>query len=75
MIVKIGELAQQANGSCLVQYGETTVLATAVLGPSAGEGMNYFPLSVEYEEKFYAAGKLKVPVLLKERLDQQMRLC
>ncbi len=59
MIVKIGELAQQANGSCLVQYGETTVLATAVLGSSAGEGMNYFPLSVEYEEKFYAAGKIK----------------
>jgi len=59
MIVKTGELAQQANGSCLVQYGETTVLATAVLGSGDGEGMNYFPLSVEYEEKFYAAGKIK----------------
>jgi len=59
MIVKVGELARQANGSCLVQYGETTVLATAVLGTGDGEGVNYFPLSVEYEEKFYAAGKIK----------------
>ncbi len=59
MIVKVGELAQQANGSCLVQYGETTVLATAVMGSGDGEGMGYFPLSVEYEEKFYAAGKIK----------------
>lgn len=59
MIVKIGELANQTNGSCLVQYGETTVLATAVLGSGDGEGTNYFPLSVEYEEKFYAAGKIK----------------
>ncbi|MCF7906966.1 polyribonucleotide nucleotidyltransferase [Patescibacteria group bacterium] len=59
MIVKIGDLANQANGSCLVQYGETTVLATAVLAPSGREGVDYFPLSVEYEEKFYAAGKIK----------------
>jgi polyribonucleotide nucleotidyltransferase len=59
MIVKVGDLANQANGSCLVQYGETTVLATAVLAPSGREGVDYFPLSVEYEEKFYAAGKIK----------------
>jgi polyribonucleotide nucleotidyltransferase len=59
MTIKVGDLANQANGSCLVQYGETTVLATAVLGPAGGEGMDYFPLSVEYEEKFYAAGKIK----------------
>ncbi len=59
MIVKIGEVAGQANGSCVVQYGETTVLATAVLGSSQREGVDYFPLSVEYEERFYAAGKIK----------------
>ena len=59
MIVKVGEVANQANGSCVVQYGETTVLATAVLGSSQREGVDYFPLSVEYEERFYAAGKIK----------------
>jgi len=59
MIVKIGEVANQANGSCVVQYGETTVLATVVLGSSQKEGVDYFPLSVEYEERFYAAGKIK----------------
>ena len=58
LVVKIGEMAEQANGSCLVQYGETTVLATAVLG-GEGKELDYFPLSVEYEEKFYAAGKIK----------------
>ena len=59
MIVKVGEVANQANGSCVVQYGETTVLATAVLGSSQREAVDYFPLSVEYEERFYAAGKIK----------------
>jgi polyribonucleotide nucleotidyltransferase len=58
LIVKIGDLARQSNGSCVVQYGETTVLATAVLGAEEKE-LDYFPLSVEYEEKFYAAGKIK----------------
>ena len=56
--VTIGQLAQQANGSCLVQYGETVVLATAVLGKEK-EGMDYFPLMINYEERFYAAGKIK----------------
>lgn len=58
LIVKIGELAKHANGSCVVQYGETTVLATAVMGKEEKE-LDYFPLSVEYEERFYAAGKIK----------------
>lgn len=59
LIVKTGEVAGQANGSCTVQYGETTVLATAVMGDKEQEGMDYFPLMVEYEERFYAAGKIK----------------
>ena len=58
LIVKTGEVAGQANGSCVVQYGETTVLATAVLGEEEKE-LDYFPLSVDYEEKFYAAGRIK----------------
>ena len=57
LVVKVGELAQQANGSVLVQYGDTTILATAVLGNVTPR--DYFPLSVDYEEKYYAAGKIK----------------
>jgi len=56
--VELGRLAQQTNGSALVTYGQTTVLATAVLGKSKSE-KTYFPLTVDYEERFYAAGKIK----------------
>ncbi|MDP2664051.1 MAG: polyribonucleotide nucleotidyltransferase [bacterium] len=51
-------LAEQASGSVLLQYGETTVLATAVMSKAEREGIDFFPLTVEYEEKFYAAGKI-----------------
>lgn len=57
--VEIGKLAQQAQGSCTVSYGETVVLATAVTSPDVREGIDYFPLMVDYEEKLYAAGKIK----------------
>ena len=59
LFVEIGRLAGQANGSCRVQYGETTVLATATVAKEPKEGAGYFPLSVDYEEKYYAAGKIK----------------
>ena len=52
------KLAEQASGSVLLQYGETTVLATAVMSRTEREGIDFFPLTVEYEEKFYAAGKI-----------------
>ncbi len=51
------DLAPQTNGSVLVQYGETTVLANATMGEER-EGLDYFPLTVEYSEKFYAVGKI-----------------
>lgn len=57
--VEIGELAQQANGSVLLHFGDSTVLATAVINPKAKEHCDYLPLTVEYEEKLYAAGKIK----------------
>lgn len=57
LTVKAGKLAQQANGSVVVQYGETTILATAVLGDVTPK--DYFPLSVDFEERYYAAGKIK----------------
>ncbi len=56
--VRITNWAEQASGSCLVQMGETQVLANVVMSPVEREGMDYFPLTVEYEEKFYAAGKI-----------------
>lgn len=49
---------EQASGSCLVQMGETEVLVTATMSPFEREGIDFFPLTVEYEEKFYAAGKI-----------------
>jgi polyribonucleotide nucleotidyltransferase len=59
LFIEIGRLAGQANGSCLVRYGETTILATATMARESKVGVNYFPLSVDYEEKYYAAGKIK----------------
>jgi len=57
--VQIGRLALQAHGSCTVQYGDTVVLATAVEGMEPRDAIDYFPLMVDYEEKLYAAGKIK----------------
>jgi len=57
--VELGQLAQRANGSVLVSYGDTVLLATAVMGDKDREEVNYLPLSVEYEERLYAAGKIK----------------
>ena len=54
----ISNLAEQSSGNVLVQYGDTMVLATAVMSDSAREGIDFFPLTVEYEERFYAAGKI-----------------
>jgi polyribonucleotide nucleotidyltransferase len=52
------DLTSQANGSVLLKFGETAILVTAVMGQRENSGMNYFPLSVEFEEKFYAAGAI-----------------
>lgn len=56
--VELNNWAEQASGSALVQLGDTTVLATAVMSPQLREGGDFFPLTVDYEEKFYAAGKI-----------------
>ncbi len=59
LIVETGKFAGQANGSCTVRYGDTLVLGTAVMSGNIREGIDYFPLMVDYEEKLYAAGKIK----------------
>ena len=56
--VEISDLADQANGSVLVRYGETVVFGTACISKNKREGIDFFPLTVDYEEKFYAAGKI-----------------
>lgn len=57
--VEVGKLAPQANGSVRVKYGDTVVLATAVMSSKPREGVNFLPLVVDYEEKLYAAGRIK----------------
>ena len=56
--VDINRVGKQANGCAFMQYGETTVLCTATASEKPREGIDFFPLSVEYEEKLYAVGKI-----------------
>ncbi len=56
--IEVSQLAEQTNGSVLARLGDTMVLATAVMSKRQKAGADYLPLSVEYEEKFYAAGKI-----------------
>jgi polyribonucleotide nucleotidyltransferase len=58
LILEVGEVANQANGAVLVWYGETVVLVTAVAAPEMREGIDFVPLTVDYREKAYAAGKI-----------------
>ncbi len=55
--VEIGKVGKQANGCAFMQYGDTTVLCTATASAKPRDGIDFFPLSVEYGEKFYAVGK------------------
>ena len=56
--VETGKYGQQANGSCIVRCGETVVMVNVTMAEKAREGMDFFPLSVDYEEKMYAVGKI-----------------
>ncbi|MFT5036595.1 MAG: polyribonucleotide nucleotidyltransferase [Candidatus Azotimanducaceae bacterium] len=58
LIAEFTDLTEQANGSVILRYGETAILVTAVMSSRENEGLPYFPLSVEFEEKFYAAGQI-----------------
>jgi polyribonucleotide nucleotidyltransferase len=56
--LKTGRMARQADGSVVAQYGDTVVLATAVSSKTAKEGIDFFPLTIDYQEKAYSAGKI-----------------
>ncbi|HCA31082.1 MAG TPA: polyribonucleotide nucleotidyltransferase [Ruminococcaceae bacterium] len=58
LVVETGKVAQLANGSCLIRYGETAVLCAVTASEKPREGIDFFPLSVDYEEKLYAVGKI-----------------
>lgn len=56
--VETGKIAQLANGSCLVRYGETVILCAVTMSAKPRDGVDFFPLSVDYEEKLYSVGKI-----------------
>ena len=58
MTAEFTDLAEQANGSVILRYGDTAVLATAVMSARTRDDIDYFPLTVDYEERFYAAGAI-----------------
>jgi polyribonucleotide nucleotidyltransferase len=58
LIIETGQMARQSDGSVVVKYGDTIVLATAVASKTAREGLDFFPLTIDYQEKTYAAGKI-----------------
>ena len=58
LVLEFGEMAQQANGSVLVRYGDTVVLATATMSKEPRQGIDFFPLLVDYEERMYSVGKI-----------------
>ena len=58
LVLETGKIARQADGAIIAKLGETVVIATAVGAKKLNEGQDYFPLSVNYQEKYYAAGKI-----------------
>ncbi|MFA5830194.1 MAG: polyribonucleotide nucleotidyltransferase [Candidatus Paceibacterota bacterium] len=58
MVAQFTDLADQTNGSVIMRYADTTVLATAVIGGEEREGIDYLPLTVDFEDRFYASGKI-----------------
>ena len=58
LVVETGKMAQLTNGHCLVRYGDTVVMVNVTASRSPREGVDFFPLSVDYEEKLYSVGKI-----------------
>src|SRR5579872_7250144 len=56
--LEVGRVGFRTSASVLARYGDTVVLGTAMVSPQVIQGLDYFPLSIDYEEKFYAAGKI-----------------
>lgn len=72
LVLQTGTLAKQTNGSVLVKYGDTYVLCTVVAEKIPKEGLDFVPLTIDYQEKAYSAGKIPGGFFLKERGNQQI---
>ena len=66
LVIETGKMAQLANGHCLVRYGDTVVMVNVTASRSPREGVDFFPLSVDYEEKMYSVGKIPGSFLRRE---------
>lgn len=66
LVVETGKMAQLSNGSCLVRYGETVTLVNATMSSNPREGIDFLPLSIDYEERLYAVGKIPGSFLKRE---------
>jgi polyribonucleotide nucleotidyltransferase len=67
LTLETGKMARQAHGATVITYGDTKVLCTAVSASKMREGQDFFPLTVNYQEKFYAAGKIPGSFFRRER--------
>ncbi len=72
LVIETGRFAKQANGSVMVTYGDTMVLVTAVASKKPNTTLDYFPMSVEYKERAFAAGKIPGG-FFKGKADQQKK--
>ena len=76
LVVETGKYAELANGSALVRYGDTVVLATATASQKPRDGIDFFPLSVDFEERLYSVGKIPGSFLRREgRPSEKAILC
>ena len=66
LVVETGKMAQLANGACLVRYGDTVVHVAVTAAAKPRDGVDFFPLSVDYEEKLYSVGKIPGSYLKRE---------
>ena len=71
LTVEVGRVAKQANGAAFMHYGDTVVLSTATASDKPRDGIDFFPLSVEFEEKLYAVGK--IPEVLQREKERRLR--
>ena len=61
LTIEIGKMAELASASAMVTYGETSVMVAVTVAPRPRDGIDFFPLSVDFEEKLYAVGRIPVP--------------
>ena len=66
LTIETGKIAELANGNVIVRYGETVVMVNVIAAKEPKEGIDFFPLSVDYEEKLYAVGKIPGGFLKRE---------